>query len=383
MPAAHPPGPTPDERLPARATSVPYSGVPILPLFGHEPLRARFREAARRGSLPASLLLHGPRGVGKQRLALWLGEMLLCEADGERPCGRCQSCRYARELAHPDLRWFFPRPRPRDADQTPDEVLGDYTEAMLERLKAGGLYAAPSGSDGIHVATVRAIVAAAAMSPALGRRKVFVVGDAERMVPQEGSEFAANAFLKLLEEPLPDTTILLTTSEPAALLPTIRSRVAAVRVPPLRDADVRAFLADDAVGKALAGEPLPREVEERVRLAAGAPGTLLGGGARDGAIAQARRILDAVEGAAADRYQVALGQGVSGARGAYTDALEALTGLLHERVRGAVGRGDETGALAHARAIECVEVARERAYGNANPQLVTAALISDLARALR
>ena len=47
-------------------------------------------------------------------------------------------------------------------------------------------------------------------------RRVFVVGDAERMVPQEGADMAANAFLKLLEEPLPDTFLILTTSEPGA-----------------------------------------------------------------------------------------------------------------------------------------------------------------------
>ena len=367
-----------------RATADPYSGVPILPLHGHAAIRARLADAVRRGTLPGSLLFHGPRGVGKQRLALWLGQMLLCEAEeGERPCGRCQSCRYALELAHPDLRWFFPRPRPKDADQSPDEVLADYTDASIERLKSGGLYAAPSGSEGIHVATVRAIVAAAALSPALGRRKVFVVGDAERMVAQEGAEFAANAFLKLLEEPLPDTTIVLTTCEPGALLPTVRSRVAAVRVPPLRDEEVRAFVESETVAKALASEPIPSGTVDRVRLAAGAPGALVGGVAREGADAQARRILDAVEGPVADRYQVALSQGVSGARGAYSDALEALTGLLHERVRGAVGRGDEGRALASARAVECVERARERAYGNANPQLVTAALIADLSRVLR
>lgn len=365
------------------ATPGAYSGVPIIPLYGHDALRARLRQAVRRGSLPGSLLLHGPRGVGKQRLALWLGQMLLCESDAERPCGRCQSCRYALELAHPDLLWFFPRPRPKDADQTPDEVRSDYADAAIERLKSGGLYAAPSGSEGIFVATVRAIVTAASLSPALGRRKVFVVGDADRMVPQEGSEFAANAFLKLLEEPPSDTTIVLTTSEPGALLPTVRSRVAAIRVAPLRDDGVRAFLEDEAVSKTLAAEPIPGDADRRVQLAMGAPGSLLGGTARDDAESQARRILEAVDGPAADRYSVALGQGVSKARGAFSDSLEALAGLLHERVRGAVARGDERRALAAARAIDCVELARERAYGNANPQLVTAGLIADLAEALR
>ena len=366
-----------------RATRAPYSGVPILPLYGHEALRARLREASRRGSLPASLLFHGPRGVGKQRVALWLGQLLLCEGDGERPCGRCQHCRYALELAHPDLLWYFPRPRPKDGDQTPDEVRSDYADAAIERLRTGGLYEAPSGSEGIFVSTVRAIVVGAALTPALARRKVIVIGDAERMVPQEANPEAANAFLKLLEEPPDDTTIVLTTSEPGALLPTIRSRVAAIRVAPLGDDEIREFLDDPVVAKALSVEPIPSDTGRRLGLAAGAPGMLLGGSARADAETQARRILDAIDGQVADRYRVAFAQGVSRARGPYSDALEALSGLLHERVRGAVERGDERRALATTRAIDCVELARERASRNANPQLVTAGLIGDLLEALR
>jgi DNA polymerase-3 subunit delta' len=358
--------------------------VPIIPLHGHAATRARLRDAFERGALPASLLFHGPRGVGKQRLAIWLGQLLLCEGKGdERPCGRCQSCRYALELAHPDLLWYFPRPRPKDGDPTPDEVRADFADAAIERVKSGGLYPPPSGSEGIFVATIRAIVVGASLSPALGRRKVFVIGDAERMVPQEGSEYAANAFLKLLEEPPEDTTIVLTTSEPGALLPTIRSRVVSIRVPLMPDEEVRAFVEDERVSKLLAAEKPARSAEEWARIACGAPGALLDAASRRGAEEQARRILDAIGGSPEHRYGVAFGQGVSGARGAFSDALEALTGLLHERVKGAVERGDDGRAVAAARAIESVERARERAYGNANPQLVTAELFRELAEALR
>ena len=68
------------------------------------------------------------------------------------------------------------------------------------------------------------------MRPSVGSRKVFVVGDAEAMVPQESSPEAANAFLKLLEEPPADTTLILTSSNPGALLPTIKSRVLPIRL---------------------------------------------------------------------------------------------------------------------------------------------------------
>ena len=181
--------------------------MPIVPLFGHADVRARLADARARGALPASILFHGPRGVGKQRLALWLGQLLLCASPGREPCGECQHCRFMEELRHPDLAWFFPRPRLKDSDPDLDDVRDDYAEAIAQRVSDDGLYAPPSGSEGIFIATVRALVQQGALSPAIGKRKVFVVGDAERMVPQEGSEQAANAFLKLLEEPPEDTTV--------------------------------------------------------------------------------------------------------------------------------------------------------------------------------
>ncbi|HEX5580494.1 MAG TPA: hypothetical protein VFX39_02885, partial [Gemmatimonadaceae bacterium] len=219
--------------------------MPIVPLFGHEALRARLEDAARRGVLPASILLHGPAGVGKQRLALELARVLLCTGTltgSAALCGACQSCRFSAELTHPDLHWLFPRPRLKDGDATADEVAADFATAVAERVSNHGLYPPPPGNEGIYVATIRALVRRASVSPALSRRKVFVVGEAERMVPQEGADQAANAFLKLLEEPPEDTVLLLTSSEPGALLPTIRSRVVAVRVPPLGADEVRAFV---------------------------------------------------------------------------------------------------------------------------------------------
>src|SRR5207248_6786304 len=127
----------------------------------------------------------------------------------------------------------------------------DMAEAVRERVGNDGIYEPSAGDQGIYVATIRALVHTAALSPAMARRKVMIVADAEQMVVQEGSDQAANAFLKLLEEPPANTTIILTSSEPGALLPTVRSRVIAVRMAPLPEADVRAFLEDPTVEKHL------------------------------------------------------------------------------------------------------------------------------------
>ncbi|MFL5582432.1 MAG: hypothetical protein ACJ8AO_18845 [Gemmatimonadaceae bacterium] len=357
--------------------------MPILPLHGHDPLRERLAALADAGRLPASLLLSGPRGVGKQRLALWLGQRLLCAGGPPRPCDACQPCRYARALTHPDLHWYFPRPRLKDADAAPADAVQDNGEAAAERAAAGGVYAAPSGSDGIFVVTVRAIVQQACLAPAMARRKVFVVGDAERMVPQEGAEQAANAFLKLLEEPPADTTIVLTSSEPGALLPTVRSRVVSLRVPPLADDVVRRVLAEPAFAAALAGERgVPRAADERVRLAAGAPGTLLGSGERGAARESARRLLEAAQAGREQRMRAAFVQGSAGARGAFSDTLDELTVLLRDRARDAARRGDERAAVGASRAVARVERAKSLASGNVSPNLVAAELLRELAESL-
>jgi DNA polymerase III subunit delta' len=350
----------------------------LVDLYGHDEIRALLSRAFAAGKLPGSMLFHGPRGIGKQRLALWLAQLLLCTSE-KPPCGKCKACQYSLSLTHPDLHWYFPRPRPKDADPELEDVVDDYREAIAERMSNGGLYAAPAGNEGIFVATVRAILQQASLTPAMGSRKIFIIGDAERMVSQEGADQAANAFLKLLEEPLPNTTLILTSSEPGALLPTIRSRAVSIRVTPLKEAAMRAFLADPLVETALEAAGAPKAVSERLSLAAGAPGMLFGDEARARAIAAARKLLDAALAKnQSERYAAVMAVGGSGARGAFTDTLDAMLVLIGERMRAALHDSDEKRALGASRAADSVAKARTYAGGNVNPQLIAANLLREL-----
>lgn len=349
--------------------------MPLVPLFGHDALRERLASQIDRGALPASLLLHGPAGVGKQRLALWIAQRLLCESTN-RPCGDCQACRYVLALQHPDLHWFFPHPNLRDGNSLDVEALqGEQNALLAERATSNGLYPRPDGSNGLYKYDTRLLVHFASRSAALARHRVFIIGDAERMVPQAANPEAANAFLKLLEEPPPATTLILTSSEPGALLPTIRSRVVALRVAPIADAEVRAFLEHAAVAATLTTPPSA----ELVRLAGGAPGTLIGADDRAGAIARARVLLAAAEGTTEQRLRAAFTSGSGKSRGAFSDVLDALTVLVHDRVRSAASAGDEATARRVARFVPAIEDAKRAADGNASPQLVTAQLLETIA----
>ena len=347
--------------------------MPLSPLVGHDALRRRLGDAVVRGTMPGSLLLHGRRGVGKQRLALWLAQLLLCTGTGEpAPCGTCQACRYATELTHPDVYWFFPVPRVEVSDCKPEEALAYMRGVMRDRAKEGGLWGPTSGSEGIFIEMSRALMRAAVSTPAMGRRKIMILGDADRMISQEGSDQAANALLKLLEEPLPDTTLILTTSEPGALLPTIRSRVVSVRVAPLAPDELRRWTEADDV-RAKIGRVDPAVLER----ASGAPGSLLAGTSHDVAAAHAAHWLKALRGDTSDRFVAVLSEKPAGARGAFSDALDALEGTLHDRLRVAV-ETDRTHAARLTRAQDAIEGARERASHNVNPALITAELLREL-----
>src|SRR5437899_6014975 len=224
--------------------------MPIPPLYGHEGIRHRLVGAIASGRLPQALLFEGPSGVGKQRLALWLAQALVCERAGGKAggevregCGECQPCKLVLNLSHPDVHWFVPlepSKKSGDADKQVD-VAEEALAAEMAARREQPLYEPPSGVAIHGIAAIRLLLRRLALKPALGPRSVFVIGDAERLGPQGGTGGAANALLKALEEPPADTVFVLTSSEPDALLPTIQSRVVRVRVARNADSIVAVF----------------------------------------------------------------------------------------------------------------------------------------------
>src|SRR5882762_1579843 len=111
--------------------------MPLPPLFGHDGVKKRLAGAVAAARLPQALLFEGPRGVGKQRLALWLAQCLVCEK--EEACGECRACRLVGSLQHPDVHWFVPlelSKKGADADKTGEPVgegAGDQKTATGEK----------------------------------------------------------------------------------------------------------------------------------------------------------------------------------------------------------------------------------------------------------
>lgn len=145
------------------------------------------RAAPAEGAAPAhAWLFTGPPGSGRSTAARAFAAALQCERQG---CGSCHSCRTVLAGSHPD-------------------VLVTATEATI-----------------INVKTARALIQQAQRRPSVGRWRVMLVEDADRL-----QDDGANALLKAIEEPPPATIWLLCAPSPEDVLVTVRSRCRPVRL---------------------------------------------------------------------------------------------------------------------------------------------------------
>jgi DNA polymerase III subunit delta' len=164
-------------------------------------------------------LISGPAQVGKALLALRLAQALNCEAGGADPCLTCRSCRRIERGNHPDVR-----------------IVGMASQAAAAKGEEG------SRQRDLKIDTIREWQADINLKPYEGRRRVFILHDAERM-----TESAANAMLKTLEEPPPYATLVLVANTAGDLLPTIVSRCQPIKLRPIG----RAALAEALQGRGL------------------------------------------------------------------------------------------------------------------------------------
>jgi DNA polymerase III delta' subunit len=199
-------------------------------VWGQETALATLTRNLEHGRLPSGYLFSGPQGTGKTLTADIFAKSLLCRSTGELPCGNCRSCRMYDAGTHPDF----------------------------SRVEPDGVF--------IKIEQMRTLTAAFSLKSYFGGRKVALIENAEKMNRQ-----AANSFLKTLEEPPPESVIILVASSPSALLPTIVSRCRIVRFVPMRPEKLAEHLnKHDSMP--------PEEALRTASLAEGCPGRVLGDG---------------------------------------------------------------------------------------------------------
>ena len=207
-------------------------------------LDAPLQQALAMGATHA-LLAHGPAGVGHLAFGLRLAQAWLCEASvGSKPCTRCASCQRVCQRTHPDLLVMLPFAIRRQlgwaSDDEEDAPKGD---------------AKPSNE--LRIMQVRQAIAWSHNSSGRGHGKVLLIHPADALNAQ-----SANALLKTLEEPPGALRIVLTSTDPDKLLPTVRSRCQRLRLdlPPPDQASAwlqsQGLVEPDALLRLAGGSPL-------------------------------------------------------------------------------------------------------------------------------
>ena len=197
-------------------------------VFGQAEAEAEFLSAFASGRMHSGWLLTGPRGTGKATLAWSIARFLLSTPD--------QSSDGLFGAPPPPVSLFV------DSEHPVSRRLRALSEPGLFLLRRGPNDKGDKLANEIRVTEVRKLQNFFALSSADGGRRVVIVDAADELNVQ-----AANAILKMLEEPPARSTLLLVSHQPARLLPTIRSRCRTLRLAPLAPPDMGAALAQAGI----------------------------------------------------------------------------------------------------------------------------------------
>lgn len=215
-------------------------------IVGHGELKRRLSRGIDEGRVSHAQMFTGASGTGALPLALAYAQYVNCtdRRDGDS-CGECPSCRKIAQLAHPDLHFVFPVNSTKSGSQKP------LSDAFLPRWRelwaaTDGVFDEPTWYRAIEIENQQGIITRNEADEMIrklsfksfeARYKVMIVWLPEKMRTE-----AANALLKILEEPWERTLFLLVSAAPEGLLPTILSRTQQVAVPAAEQGDVEEWL---------------------------------------------------------------------------------------------------------------------------------------------
>lgn len=172
-------------------------------ILGHDMIKEHFQKAIQARKVSHAYILSGEAGMGKKMLAKAFALTLLCEKGGTEPCLTCHACKQVLSGNHPDLIYV--------GHEKPNSI----------------------GVDEIREQINDTIV----IRPYSSAYKIYIVDEAEKMTVQ-----AQNALLKTIEEPPAYAVLMLLTANQDAFLPTILSRCVQLKLKPLHDSVVKAYL---------------------------------------------------------------------------------------------------------------------------------------------
>ena len=200
--------------------------------------------------LPHAILLRGQSGIGKLAFAISLSQALLCEKinSANQACGVCPSCGWFEQDNHPDFRLISPEQDVSKDDEVGTKNTKKRTQIVIEQIRGLSDFLSLSShkSDGVRIVLIH---------------------------PAEGlNAAAANALLKMLEEPPPNVIFILVAHQAHKILPTIMSRCQKIDMPVPSSDDALVWMRQEGIQSAevllsyVGGSPLMAidEVEEDV-----------------------------------------------------------------------------------------------------------------------
>jgi DNA polymerase-3 subunit delta' len=185
--------------------------------------------ALKKDKLAHAYLFYGEPGVGKWALGLELAKSVNCEKQGFEPCDKCLSCKKISKLIHPDVKMIFPVPSTNTSQEMErfksEKIEDPYTIVKFNKVA------------NIPVDDIREMQKTLNLKPYEGKKRVIIISEIEKL-----SYSASNSLLKTLEEPPPNSLLILTTTNLNALLPTITSRCQLLRFNRIPEPDLEAEL---------------------------------------------------------------------------------------------------------------------------------------------
>ncbi len=212
---------------------------------GHHRLKKLLIQSIQQGHIPHAQLFNGATGSANMAMALAMAQFVQCEAATEEDsCGKCFSCHKHKKLIHPDLHFVFPIAKTAEvgAKPTSQDFMNHWRPFLtshpypslsdwLEEIQAENKQA------NIPVEESRQVIRMLSLKSYESQYKILVL-----WLPEMMKGPAANALLKVLEEPPAFTLFLLVGEDEKKLITTIRSRVQMIQIPAFTDSEVSTYL---------------------------------------------------------------------------------------------------------------------------------------------
>lgn len=218
---------------------------------GLQELKSHLTSAYRKGKIAHAQLYAGRPGTAVLPIALAYASYLMCSNRGDHDsCGSCPNCYRIKKLVHPDVYLYFPKVSSTESgkyNKVLTEALPKFRSFVFSRPYGdledwAMLYGHENKNILIGREDSREMLKNVSMKSVEGGYKILFLWYPERMNPS-----AANAILKILEEPPEKTIYLLVTYNYDGLLATIKSRTQLVAIPPNTNKDIGKYLIDSGI----------------------------------------------------------------------------------------------------------------------------------------